>query len=101
MPTDSPHLSKQLRPLAVAMSPVLWSRFKPDRFDSFSCGMLLFAMLEFRIPSAQFHERDQQHFLPYMFKLYLYYTFLLFPSLECQMYVLAIAMWMRAKCFKG
>lgn len=41
MPTDSPHLSKQLKPLAVAMSPVLWSRFKPDRFDSFSCGELL------------------------------------------------------------
>ena len=41
MPTDSPHLSKQLKPLAVAMSPVLWSRFKPDRFDSFSCGLHL------------------------------------------------------------
>lgn len=38
MPTDSPHLAKQLRPVAVAMSPVLWSRFKPDRFDSYSCG---------------------------------------------------------------
>ena len=71
MPTDSPHLSKQLRPLAVAMSPVLWSRFKPDRFDSFSCGLLLFAMLGFRIPSAQFHERNVQHFLPDSYVSYL------------------------------
>jgi len=38
MPTDSPHLAKQLKPLAVAMSPMLWSRFKPDRFDSYSTG---------------------------------------------------------------
>ena len=38
MPTDSPHLARQLKPLAIAMSPLLWSRFKPDRFDSYSCG---------------------------------------------------------------
>ncbi|KAK9814185.1 hypothetical protein WJX72_001933 [[Myrmecia] bisecta] len=41
MPTDSPHLSRTLKPLALAMSPLLWVRHKPDRFDSYSTGLVL------------------------------------------------------------
>lgn len=37
MPTDAPHLAKH-GALAMAMSPLLWQRFKPDRFDSYSAG---------------------------------------------------------------
>lgn len=40
MPTDAPHLSKH-GALAMAMSPLLWQRFKPDRFDSYSAGTAL------------------------------------------------------------
>lgn len=40
MPTDAPHLSKH-GALAMAMSPLLWQRFKPDRFDSYSAGLVL------------------------------------------------------------
>lgn len=57
MPTDSPHLSKKLKPLAVAMSPMLWTRFKPDRFDSYSCGMRAFLTHQ---DSVQWH-RSRQH----------------------------------------
>ena len=37
MPTDAPNLSKH-GAFAMAMSPLLWQRFKPDRFDSYSAG---------------------------------------------------------------
>ena len=37
MPTDAPHLAKH-GAFAMAMSPLLWQRFKPDRFDSYSAG---------------------------------------------------------------
>lgn len=39
MPTDAPHLAKH-GAFAMAMSPLLWRRFKPDKFDSFSAGVL-------------------------------------------------------------
>ena len=38
MPTDAPNLSKH-GAFAMAMSPLLWQRFKPDRFDSYSAGV--------------------------------------------------------------
>ena len=37
MPTDAPHLAKH-GAFAMAMSPLLWQRFKPDKFDSYSAG---------------------------------------------------------------
>lgn len=40
MPTDAPNLSKH-GAFAMAMSPLLWQRFKPDRFDSYSAGLVL------------------------------------------------------------
>ncbi|KAL0019460.1 hypothetical protein WJX77_005863 [Trebouxia sp. C0004] len=40
MPTDAPHLAKH-GAFAMAMSPLLWQRFKPDRFDSYSAGLVL------------------------------------------------------------
>ncbi|KAL0031978.1 hypothetical protein WJX79_009976 [Trebouxia sp. C0005] len=40
MPTDAPHLSRH-GAFAMAMSPLLWQRFKPDRFDSYSAGLVL------------------------------------------------------------
>jgi hypothetical protein len=42
LPTDSPHLAKSL--LAQAMSPVLWARHHPDRFDSWSAGIVLLCL---------------------------------------------------------
>ncbi|KAK9798998.1 hypothetical protein WJX73_001206 [Symbiochloris irregularis] len=50
MPTDAPHLSKQMRPLSLAMSPLLWARHKPDRFDSFSAGLV---MMQLAVPSLR------------------------------------------------
>ncbi len=38
LPTDAPHLARHARPLAMAMSPLLWTRHKPDLFDSYSAG---------------------------------------------------------------
>ena len=38
LPTDSPHLARHAMPLALAMSPLLWGRHKPDLFDSYSAG---------------------------------------------------------------
>lgn len=38
LPTSAPHLGRQLAPLKLAISPLLWSRHKPDCFDSFSSG---------------------------------------------------------------
>ena len=39
MPTDAPHLAKAGM-FKFVMSPLLWKRFKPDRFDSYSAGEL-------------------------------------------------------------
>jgi hypothetical protein len=39
LPTDSPHLAKSA--FAMALSPVLWAQHKPDRFDSWSAGIVL------------------------------------------------------------
>lgn len=36
LPTDSPQLSKQF--FKMAISPVMWARHKPDRFDTWSAG---------------------------------------------------------------
>lgn len=41
MPTDSPHIDGKMKPFQLAISPLLWSKNKPDRFDSFSCGKSL------------------------------------------------------------
>jgi len=38
LPTSAPHLGRQLAPLKLAISPLLWSRHKPDCFDSYSTG---------------------------------------------------------------
>jgi len=51
MPTDAPHLSKH-GAFAMAMSPLLWQRFKPDRFDSYSAGELVLAASP---PVSQFY----------------------------------------------
>lgn len=40
LPTSAPHLGRQLAPLKLAISPLLWSRHKPDCFDSYSTGAL-------------------------------------------------------------
>lgn len=39
LPTDSPHLARSA--FALALSPVLWAQHKPDRFDSWSAGMVM------------------------------------------------------------
>ena len=38
LPTTGLHLGRQLAPLKLAISPLLWSRHKPDCFDSYSTG---------------------------------------------------------------
>ena len=38
LPTDSPDFARTVRPLALAMSHLVWARHRPDRFDSYSCG---------------------------------------------------------------
>ncbi|GBF87683.1 hypothetical protein Rsub_00394 [Raphidocelis subcapitata] len=42
LPTDSPHLARSL--LGQAMSPLLWARHQPDRFDSWSAGVVLLCL---------------------------------------------------------
>ena len=37
MPTDSPDIRNSL--LARAMTPLLWAKHRPDRFDSWSAGV--------------------------------------------------------------
>jgi hypothetical protein len=41
LPTDAPHLSQHAAPLALAMSPLLWSTHRPDCFDTYSAGVVL------------------------------------------------------------
>ena len=38
LPTDSPDLAKNV--LSLAISPMLWAKHKPDRFDMWSAGVL-------------------------------------------------------------
>eukprot|EP00210_Caulerpa_lentillifera_P003569 g3404.t1 len=42
LPTDAPHLSKNV--LAMVISPMLWSKHKPDRFDVYSAGLIFFQL---------------------------------------------------------
>jgi hypothetical protein len=54
LPTDSPDLAKKSRVMSLAISSVLWSKHKPDRFDMYSIGliMLQLAMPHLRTKSA-------------------------------------------------
>ena len=38
LPTDAPYLSRHAAPLALAVSPLLWARHRPDCFDTYSAG---------------------------------------------------------------
>ncbi|KIY99127.1 putative Serine/threonine-protein kinase SNT7 [Monoraphidium neglectum] len=42
LPTDSPHLAKSF--VAQAFGPVLWAQHKPDRFDTWSAGIILMCL---------------------------------------------------------
>eukprot|EP00798_Chlamydomonas_sp_ICE-L_P009914 gene9914-7782_t len=48
LPTDSPHISKNV--FNMAISPLLWAKHKPDRFDSWSAGIVL---LQLAVPSLR------------------------------------------------
>lgn len=48
LPTDAPTLSKT--PLALAISPMLWAMHKPDRFDTWSAGIV---MMQLAVPSLR------------------------------------------------
>ncbi|PNW72528.1 hypothetical protein CHLRE_16g688526v5 [Chlamydomonas reinhardtii] len=50
MPTDSPHIAKQAGLLKLAISPMLWAKHKPDRFDTWSAGIV---MLQMAVPSMR------------------------------------------------
>ncbi|KAK9901304.1 hypothetical protein WJX75_005502 [Coccomyxa subellipsoidea] len=52
LPTSAPHLGRQLAPLKLAISPLLWSRHKPDCFDSFSTGLVLMQLALPKLRSA-------------------------------------------------
>lgn len=41
LPTDTPDLANTNRVMSLAMSTMLWNRHKPDRFDSYSIGLIL------------------------------------------------------------
>ena len=41
LPTDSVHLAEQAAPLKFVMSPILWSRHRPECFDTYSAGVVL------------------------------------------------------------
>ena len=41
MPVDSPHLQKRGALASMAMSPVLWAKNQPDKFDAYSAGIIL------------------------------------------------------------
>lgn len=42
LPTDAPHLAENA--LAMVISPMLWSKHKPDRFDVYSAGLIFFQL---------------------------------------------------------
>lgn len=41
LPTTGPNLSAMLAPMSLATSPLLWRKWKPDRFDMFSAGLIM------------------------------------------------------------
>ena len=41
LPTDAPDLARQAGVVSQAMSPLLWARFMPDRFDMYSAGLIM------------------------------------------------------------
>lgn len=41
MPVDSPHLQKRGALASMAMSPLLWAKNQPDKFDAYSAGIIL------------------------------------------------------------
>lgn len=41
MPVDSPHLQEKGAFASMAMSPVLWAKNQPDKFDAYSAGIIL------------------------------------------------------------
>lgn len=70
LPTDSPHLSKSF--LDRAMSPMLWTRYNPDRFDMWSAGVV---MAQLAIPAmrnerglGQFHKTVSQQGMGWMLR---------------------------------
>ena len=40
LPTDTPDLANTNRMMSMAMSAMLWRRHKPDRFDTYSIGLI-------------------------------------------------------------
>ncbi|GAB5369886.1 hypothetical protein AAMO2058_001445200 [Amorphochlora amoebiformis] len=50
LPTTSPDLSKQSSIVSMAISPLLWSRHLPDRFDTYSIGVIL---MQLAVPSLR------------------------------------------------
>lgn len=57
LPTDSPSLSTS--PLSLALGPMLWAQHKPDRFDTWSAGIV---MLQLALPPLR-QPRGLQLFL--------------------------------------
>ena len=41
LPTDAPDLANQAGVVSQAISPLLWARFMPDRFDMYSAGLIM------------------------------------------------------------
>jgi serine/threonine protein kinase len=56
LPTDAPDLSKKPALLASALSPMLWARHKPDRFDMYSVGLIF---LQLSMPHMRAHSSLQ------------------------------------------
>jgi len=50
LPTTTPDISKQSYVVSMAMSPLLWSRHMPDRFDTYSIGVI---MMQLAIPALR------------------------------------------------
>ncbi|CAG9460271.1 unnamed protein product [Pedinophyceae sp. YPF-701] len=41
LPIDSPDIAATAKPIAALMGPLLWAQYKPDKFDSYSVGLIL------------------------------------------------------------
>ena len=54
LPTDAPDLAKKSKVMSLAISSMLWSKHKPDRFDMYSVGLVMMqlAMPHLRTKSA-------------------------------------------------
>eukprot|EP00468_Gymnochlora_sp_CCMP2014_P010416 CAMPEP_0167761272 /NCGR_PEP_ID=MMETSP0110_2-20121227/12076_1 /TAXON_ID=629695 /ORGANISM="Gymnochlora sp., Strain CCMP2014" /LENGTH=660 /DNA_ID=CAMNT_0007647929 /DNA_START=308 /DNA_END=2290 /DNA_ORIENTATION=- len=50
LPTTTPNLSKQSSIVSRAISPILWSKYLPDRFDTYSVGII---MMQLALPSLR------------------------------------------------